>query len=600
MPTLEADVMADLQSADAKRRLLAVQSFTLSETVFSVDVFDRLGQLARDDPSDEVRAAAAQALRTTRGRMKVAQVDAGAGTMPLEMISSILASAETTERQRLLSGLQQRDDPAVLPAVLEALTWETDDRVIAKILSLVGRHGTAEHVPLVRRFLGHADAKVQATALDAVGVLAAVAPPPELLDHLAVIAATHVQPDVRFLARRVVGVLRPKPQEEALPADPIQALAALAQAADPRQIARLIMVVKEHGTSAQAEALKPFLKHEDPRVCANAVEALVALADEDVLPSLFPLLAREDNRLRANLMLAIYPRYPEQVMGYVRRMLRSEKQSFRVSGLYCAQFLDHGEMYPTVLELLQSEREPGCFAALLEWAAKHGPADKVARDLPDLAALRVDRAADVEATLARLRGETPAVRPPAPLDPPQPAPPRNSGPIAVPRVTGSTPVARTTGPIPVGGRRPTGRVPVSSRAERAEPPARPRWRRILGHPATLVAVAMTGLSLVAVLAFLKPPPPAGPAPGQLARTLEPDRKPHRAMVLRAQPGPDGSLEIVLFGSPFKLRTEALKGRKLERGATLWLVEPKVARDKDGTGYLTAQQVAVGDQPTGAQ
>ena len=618
MNTFDVDILADFQSADMQCRLQAVQVFALTETPISTIAYEKLGWLAEHDPVPEVRAGAERAVRTTRPRL-TSSLDPAVSTVTPAMIASILGTAETGERQRLVNALQRTEDPTVLAPILAAIEWETDDHVLAKMLSLIARHGRPEHAAVARRYLSHAEPKVVATALDAIGLLVTGEPAADLLAELGSLSATHALPDLRFLARRIAGRLHarqaapveassnPGLQDLALDggtaAEKLAALhaieatrdasraAAIARAmpreTDDRVLAKMVMVLKELGAREHTEALKEVLKHRDPRVCANAVEALVALADEDVLPALLPLLAREDNRLRANLMVALYPRYPEQVMGYVGRMLKSDRVSFRASGLYCAQFLDRGEMYRSVHALLATEEDAALFTSLVDWALKHGPPERVPNDLDELATARPDRAETLRAR--RAAGVTAGAEAPA-------------------TPTGDAPVGLSAGPAPeapvapvperrlrpatqpgISGRRTASRVPIAV-------PVEPAWRRIARHPATLFGIAIAGVALAVGLSAVRPPPPAPPRVEAMLRP--PDRQPRRAVVLHA-PGRQAvsqMVEVSLFGSPCTMRLSEFKGAPLHPGVDVWLLEPRLERDKEGTVWLTAARVSVGKTP----
>lgn len=335
-----------------------------------------------------------------------------------------MINVDTADLARLLA---EPAEPAVLLARIGEAAGHREHALLAPLDALVD----------------HADGTV---ALAAVRALLAVAGDQResLATRLDAIGTGHASADVRFVARRALAELRTTPpqswplrrltvedvvtrlgaaqpevrlilldrivaQRDPVLADPLAG--ALGREKDERVLARMVSVLKELGTPEHAQAIRPLLSHSDDRIVANAVDAVVHLAGDANLTELLPLLARDDNRLRANLMVALRERFPEQVAGYVRRMLRDARFSFRVSALWCARSLDHGDFYPDVLRLLSGEQQDPVIAAALEWIALHGPPRRAA----DLAALALSR--------PELAGRIAAPRP-AEVSPPRRAPTR--------------------------------------------------------------------------------------------------------------------------------------------------------------------------------
>lgn len=624
----EEDILRELASANAAQRLASVHCLSLAETEITTRLLQRLKALARSDPAPEVRAGAERALATSRARLRLSG-DLSAANLSPQQVASTLAGGDTAARLRVLTVMQACDEPTLVPPVLSAIGREPDPRVLAKMIFLIGRLGSPEHLPLVAGFLFHPELKVQATAIEAIGSCCPGRLPDDLSRALGGVAAAHSSADVRFLARRIIG--RGATRDAAASADAaplsVEHVAAvmggsgsdaklevldriqrggdrrlagpvaesLLREPDVRVVAKAIAALSVIGDRPHAESIKPYLKHADARVCANAVETLVALSGDEILPSLLPLLVRDDNRLRANLMIALYSRFPEQVMGYVRRMLRSERVSFRVSGLYCARFLDRSEMYRPVVDLLEHEAEPAAFDAALAWVEEHGPRERVLTDLEEVAVLRPDRAGSLRQRIERLRAAPPPPAPePALLAPAavmpgsaaDPASPPDAG-EAVPTPSGR-PSARTqalTDRTPRGTLRQIKASRPDATGADGQQPGRSRAvvvAVIVGALAASVAVALqipTGLSTER----------EEPRSASSRRTVGDATL--RAIVTGSRlSGSELVLDVMLFGSPYRVRASHWRLAAPERGTSVWLVEPRLVREPDGSSWLVATDV----------
>lgn len=548
--------------------------------------------------------------------------------MKLQRILEQLSSPEPHQRREAIEGIGPDEVAPLVDTLIAHLDVEVEPSLLIACLDRIGRSGRATALDPASRYLEHEGPGVAAAALGAVRLLVITGLTDATRTRLESLSASRAHADLRFRARRILADHR----AAASPASSItvdvetlrsvlsgsdtarklsllegvvlardRAVAALIAEVipaeeDPRVLALMATVMKDAGTTEQSLVLRPLLRHADDRVAANAMEALVQLSDEPASINLLPLLARDDNRLRANLMIALFPRYPAQVMGYVGRMLKNEKLAYRISGLYCARFLDTAEIHIDVMRLLVTETVDEVFRTALDWVADYGPRPRALVDLTKLAVKRPGDFAPIEEAARKLRervDDRSANRPhptgfrftasyPVLSDGPQDDSSSPSIPIRPP----SSPGQRRTQPLrPL----PTGAVAPPSQS----------WRRwSLTDYRVSLGLGLVGLALTAALTL-------GRIRGETvnqdkARALAAqavsdaiDARVVSAMV-RTVGGQSNelTLEVLIQGQVYTLHTPAPSGKSVRPGTTLRIRGARMEHPKGTSPRLVAAEVKI--------
>lgn len=659
-------VLADLVASDDVAVAAALSEIRSSARPINGAVREVVDRIACTHPcaSMRERAQAVIAVADASSRIDRVRKAWGATLNPL-FVASILRNPVPAVRKKALETIRSCDPRPYGEVVARRLSEESEPALLVMMLEVVGRAQDRGLMRWVDPIVGCTDPSVSLAALDALLALAHAEMEPSLLARLEELATGHACPDVRFLARRSLAARRGGTVEGAAAVDPDHAaltpssltallghpssdarLSALERAAegrdralagpiaaalpaqkDARVLAHMVSALRDLGSEEHASAVKPLLSHPDDRVCANAVEALVRLSGHVAVETLLPLLARNDNRLKANLMLAMRDRYQLQVAGYVRRMLCSPKFSFRISGLYCARFMDLADIYPDVLCLVSDERNPEALRAGLSWLAEYGLPVRAAQDLDDLALLRPEAGAQINQAREQLgrRGSGEAPRTPDALfgaTAGRPERAQNPEPAALPPLpkAPSGPTSQPTFPtaprplVPEHGRTPlpapplsgewrvppasVGRQPTPTRpGTRADPGAQPAERidiyKWLSDPRVSAALATAALAVV-FLAVTQltgrdaPAVTASRARGHVkARPATPT--PLRGVVTHLS-GPPESLDVDL---QVRKRTYTLRWPTSARprvGETFHIGSLKVVQGPDGSERLTAGEL----------
>ena len=596
---------------------------------------------------EAIRRQHAGAAAGERAAILIAVADAQSASSPVRraavaallpaQLAAVLACPSAAARKAVLEALITRDAAPFGALLVQHLDQESDPAVLVAAVELVGRSRDRQLMPHLDPLIDRPETAVALAALEAFVALAGDERGPAMIIRLERLSGSHPSSDVRFLARRSVAENRAgAPPAGAAPergptADELAR--ALAVEKDVRVLARLVSQLKELGGPEHTEAVRPLLKHPDDRVCANAIETLVALAGAVAVDSLLPLLARDDNRVKANLTLALRERYGVQVEGYVRRMLRAERFSFRISALYCARFLDREEMFPDVVRMVREERNADALRDGLAWLAEYGSPPRAAQALVDLAASRPDAAAPIAEAQARLVARAPEVAELtlAPADPaagraaPGPAGPSPAAlspgaatPAAATPSASSSRIATPTGGVPAGAAPGGGRViprtrpydglggdaplrprsgPISRPGTRPErDPASPARRPL--DPRVLLGLA--GIVLLAVVAVVLVVPRRDDAPAHAPPSPASPKAPRdmlHGVVTRSTPGDAGTqLQVEARTHVIDSTWPASAGAAPQVGDPVWVGTLHVTRQADGTYHTAADHVKRAPEP----
>ena len=627
----EEALLGDLTGSNDDARAAALEELLHSAQPVAGRVRAAVESIRADHPVNELRdrAAGLIAIADAQSRINRVRKTWGATLNPM-LLGSILRNPNVAVRRKAIDTIRSRDAKPFGDVVAERLLQESEKPILLGMIALVGRTGNRDLVPFLDPLVDRPDPVIGLAALEAMVKLAGEPRPATLTARLEQLVAGHPSADVRFLARRSLGASRAAAGTAPAPEGPLtperlagllgdgasdarlaaidaaavsgdRGLAAtvagaLAAERDVRVLARMVSVLKNLGSAEQAEAVRPLLKHADDRVCANAIETLVALAGAVSVESLLPLLARDDNRLKANLVLALRDQYRVQVEGYVRRMLRAERFSFRISALYCARFLDREEIYPDVLRMVSEEENGDALRDGLSWLAEYGAPERAAQDLADLALVRPQAAGPIRDATARLAARDPraaqaVARAPAedalssgavPLSPGgPPEPPRASDrPFASPQSRVSTPRTRPVRAAPGEG------------FDLA-------WLRDWRVAAVLAVVA--GLGVLRVLyVSLRGDDDPGPAPaahGSILPVRPATPTPLKGVITRIS-GRDGvwDVDVEVRRRTYSLRWPAGAPARPAVGDAVLVGSLRVVKQPDGSVRLTADQLTPAPRP----
>lgn len=177
------------------------------------DLLERYRSLLADDPSNDVRAAAAEALGRFANRAATGEIDEALA----EQIRTDLLryAADTGEdhivrRRSLESAGFFGDDPAVEQAIREAFDDE-DSGVQASALFAMGQSASKRWLPILINELANSDAELRFEAARACGQLGDPIAVAELLE-----CAKDEDKDVRFAAINALGAIGGKSARRAL------------------------------------------------------------------------------------------------------------------------------------------------------------------------------------------------------------------------------------------------------------------------------------------------------------------------------------------------------------------------------------------------
>ncbi|MEZ7892435.1 MAG: HEAT repeat domain-containing protein [Candidatus Wallbacteria bacterium] len=166
-------LLKGMLSNDSRLKINAIKN--ISEYDDS-EVLEQLYKLTADSDVS-VRYFARKAIKNFSGGYRPADSTAGgAHSLPAfdscseeydgGKLYSIISSGSSREKQAALKELLWVNDESALPFLIERLGMETDDRVIATLLKLIGHFGDESHISVIAPFLKHADKRVAANAVE--------------------------------------------------------------------------------------------------------------------------------------------------------------------------------------------------------------------------------------------------------------------------------------------------------------------------------------------------------------------------------------------------------------------------------------------------
>lgn len=252
------------------------------------DLAERLSELealAESDPDVDIRYKARKVLSALDSNR--ARPAAPAQAAPLGGLREALAEAEAATRGRVLERFAQAHRGSGVDEILALLPSEPDPQALSVMARLIGQYGNASHLRDLRPLLTHANPRVVANAVEAMGRCDAGAALPMVLpalmseDHrvrgnvLIVLYESSREETLGYLTRMAAS-----PQESYRaaaiwclgqiqdPAGEAIALAALRDEEAPDLVDALVRYLDEHGTVAALPELKRTAK-EQPRRAAR-------------------------------------------------------------------------------------------------------------------------------------------------------------------------------------------------------------------------------------------------------------------------------------------------------------------------------------------
>ena len=176
-------------------------------------------------------------------------------------ILEALRGKERWLRLNAIEALAQVGEPHLARRLAEMLKAEKDDWVVATLVSIIGRVGNQEQMPLMVEFMSHRDARVRANCVESLGTIAG----PDCRDQL--------QPLLRD------------------PNDRVRVNAAI--------------VLWRLGDREVTGILKELLKDTNKWVRASAAFALGEIADREAVPSLLVALSDKEEVVYKNVLEAL-------------------------------------------------------------------------------------------------------------------------------------------------------------------------------------------------------------------------------------------------------------------------------------------------------
>ncbi len=150
------------------------------------ELLRELESLADNDPETDVRYKARKILGSLSDRRKMSDVSTTAIPVvpPLGGLARLLAGRDPDARVRVIERFVKAHRAAAVDELVALLTAESDPTVLSTVVRLVGTTAPPSHLSVLRPFLGHANPRVVANAVEAMGRLDAGAALPMVLPVL--------------------------------------------------------------------------------------------------------------------------------------------------------------------------------------------------------------------------------------------------------------------------------------------------------------------------------------------------------------------------------------------------------------------------------
>jgi HEAT repeat protein len=215
----------------------------------------------RDSDTDEVSESDLIMSTKSAAEREILKADKSIGFIISRDNDSPLNSDSVMTRMEALQDIINEGDPAGLPEVIARLAIETDNKLKATILIIIGQLGEESDLSHVVPYLRHKDSRIRATAVEVAGMMN----PENIVDLLSPFLDDD---DNRTTANAVVAIGR-EPSVNIIPA-----LKRLASSSNPNYKKSCIYAIAQLEDKRLLEILRTLSKDPDNEVADQACDAI--------------------------------------------------------------------------------------------------------------------------------------------------------------------------------------------------------------------------------------------------------------------------------------------------------------------------------------